>query len=107
MVCSNADEAHTYWALEQVTLACELSRPNALVHWYKDGKAVEETEVLRLESEGPHHRLIIASAQVQDTGEFVCDLGGDSVFFIVTVSGQYDLSTSSPTFTWGFKLYFS
>ncbi|XP_032067800.1 obscurin-like protein 1 [Thamnophis elegans] len=86
VVCSNADEAHTYWALEQVTLACELSRPNALVHWYKDGKAVEETEGLRLESEGPHHRLIIASAQVQDTGEFVCDLGGDSVFFIVTVS---------------------
>ncbi|XP_013918136.1 PREDICTED: obscurin-like protein 1 [Thamnophis sirtalis] len=86
VVCSNADEAHTYWALEQVTLACELSRPNALVHWYKDGKAVEETEGLRLESEGPHHRLIIASAQVQDTGEFVCDLGGDSVFFTVTVS---------------------
>uniref|UniRef100_A0A8C6VCB6 Obscurin-like protein 1 n=1 Tax=Naja naja TaxID=35670 RepID=A0A8C6VCB6_NAJNA len=79
---------HTYWALEQVTLACELSRPNALVHWYKDGKEVEETEGLRLESEGPHHRLIIASAQVQDTGEFVCNLGGDSVFFTVAVSGQ-------------------
>lgn len=92
MVCSNADETHTYWALEQVTLACELSHPNALVHWYKDGKEVEETEGLRLESEGPHHRLIIASAQVQDTGEFVCDVGGDSVFFTVTVSGQCDLS---------------
>uniref|UniRef100_A0A670YGC2 Obscurin-like protein 1 n=1 Tax=Pseudonaja textilis TaxID=8673 RepID=A0A670YGC2_PSETE len=86
VVCSNADEAHTYWALEQVTLSCELSRPNALVQWYKDGKEVEETEGLRLESEGPHHRLIIASAQVKDTGEFVCDLGGDSVFFTVTVS---------------------
>ncbi|XP_060543830.1 obscurin-like protein 1 isoform X5 [Pantherophis guttatus] len=88
VVCSNADETHTYWALEQVTLACELSRPNALVHWYKDGKEVEETEGLRLESEGPHHRLIIASAQVQDTGEFVCDAGGDSVFFTVTVSDR-------------------
>ncbi|XP_070812890.1 obscurin-like protein 1 isoform X2 [Pituophis catenifer annectens] len=86
VVCSNADETHTYWALEQVTLACELSRPNALVHWYKDGKEVEETEGLRLESEGPHHRLIIASAQVQDTGEFVCDAGGNSGFFTVTVS---------------------
>uniref|UniRef100_A0A8C6V9J3 Obscurin like cytoskeletal adaptor 1 n=1 Tax=Naja naja TaxID=35670 RepID=A0A8C6V9J3_NAJNA len=96
---------HTYWALEQVTLACELSRPNALVHWYKDGKEVEETEGLRLESEGPHHRLIIASAQVQDTGEFVCNLGGDSVFFTVAVSGQCDLSFFFPL-TWGFKLYF-
>ncbi|XP_070584632.1 obscurin-like protein 1 isoform X3 [Erythrolamprus reginae] len=88
VVCSNADETHTYWALEEVTLACELSHPNALVRWYKDGKEVEATEGLRLESEGPHHRLIIASAQVQDTGEFVCDLGGDSVFFTVTVSDR-------------------
>lgn len=91
-MCSNADEAHTYWALERVTLACELSRPSALVHWYKDGKQVEETEGLRLESKGPHHRLIIASAQVQHTGEFVCDVGGDSVLFTVTVSGQCDLT---------------
>ncbi|XP_039210332.1 obscurin-like protein 1 isoform X3 [Crotalus tigris] len=86
VVCSNADEAHTYWALERVSLACELSRPTALVHWYKDGKQVEETEGLQLETEGPHHRLIIASAQVQHTGEFVCDVGDDSVLFTVTVS---------------------
>ncbi|XP_029139837.1 obscurin-like protein 1 [Protobothrops mucrosquamatus] len=86
VVCSNADEAHTYWALERVSLTCELSRPTALVHWYKDGKQVEETEGLQLETEGPHCRLIIASAQVQHTGEFVCDVGDDSVLFTVTVS---------------------
>ncbi|KAM6460475.1 obscurin-like protein 1 isoform 5-T5 [Liasis olivaceus] len=88
VVCSNADEAHTYWASERVTLACELSCPNALVRWYKDGKEVEDMEGLQLESEGPHHRLVIASARVQDTGKFVCSVGGDSVFFTVTVSDR-------------------
>ncbi|XP_008110065.2 obscurin-like protein 1 isoform X1 [Anolis carolinensis] len=86
VVSSNTDEPHTYQPLDQVTLTCELSRPNVPVHWYKDGEEVEEREGLRLESEGCHHRLVIASAQVQDTGEFVCDAGGDSVFFNITVT---------------------
>ncbi|KAJ7346024.1 hypothetical protein JRQ81_001974 [Phrynocephalus forsythii] len=85
VVCSNADEAHIYQTLERVTLACELSRPDASVRWYKDGEEVEESEGLLLQSEGSHRRLIIASAQVQDTGEFVCDAGGDSVFFNITI----------------------
>ncbi|XP_042302958.1 obscurin-like protein 1 isoform X3 [Sceloporus undulatus] len=86
VVSSNTDEPHTYQASEQVTLTCELSRPNAPVRWYKDGEEVEESEGLQLESEGCHYRLVIASAQVQDTGEFVCDAGGDSVFFNITVT---------------------
>ncbi|KAJ6665562.1 hypothetical protein lerEdw1_003405 [Lerista edwardsae] len=86
IVHSNADAAHTYQASECVVLACVLSRPNASVHWYKDGEKVEEGDGLQLESEGPNRRLIIASAQVQDTGEFVCDVGSDSEFFSVTVA---------------------
>ncbi|XP_062972899.1 obscurin-like protein 1 isoform X2 [Elgaria multicarinata webbii] len=86
VVCSNADEAHAYQASERVVLSCELSRPDAPVCWYKDGDEVEESAGLLLESEGSHHRLVIASAQVQDTGEFVCDAGGDSVFFNITVT---------------------
>lgn len=91
VVCSNADKAHIYQTMERVALACELSRPNASVRWYKDGEEVEESEDLLLQSEGSHRRLIIASAQAQDTGEFVCDAGGDSVFFNVTVKGQQHL----------------
>uniref|UniRef100_A0ABM5F7Q2 Obscurin-like protein 1 isoform X2 n=1 Tax=Pogona vitticeps TaxID=103695 RepID=A0ABM5F7Q2_9SAUR len=85
VVCSNADEAHIYQTSERVTLACELSRPYASVRWYKDGEEVEESEDLLLQSEGSHHRLIIASARAQDTGEFVCDAGGDSVFFNINI----------------------
>ncbi|XP_077176937.1 obscurin-like protein 1 isoform X5 [Paroedura picta] len=86
IVHSNADVAHTYQASERVVLACVLSRPNVPVHWYKDGEEMEAGEHLQLESEGTHQRLIISSAQVEDTGEFVCDAGGDSAFFSVTVA---------------------
>uniref|UniRef100_A0A8D2LTB0 Obscurin-like protein 1 n=1 Tax=Varanus komodoensis TaxID=61221 RepID=A0A8D2LTB0_VARKO len=83
---SSAEEDHTYQAGERVVLSCELSRPGVPVHWYKDGEEVEESEGLLLESEGFKHQLVIPSAQVQDSGEFVCDAGGDSVFFNITVT---------------------
>uniref|UniRef100_A0A8C3HWK7 Obscurin like cytoskeletal adaptor 1 n=1 Tax=Chrysemys picta bellii TaxID=8478 RepID=A0A8C3HWK7_CHRPI len=86
IVSSNEDAAHTYLASERVVLACELSRADGPVQWYKDGVEVEEGEHLLLEHEGPHHRLIIPSARPQDTGEFVCDAGGDSVFYNITPS---------------------
>uniref|UniRef100_A0A8C3HX23 Obscurin-like protein 1 n=1 Tax=Chrysemys picta bellii TaxID=8478 RepID=A0A8C3HX23_CHRPI len=86
IVSSNEDAAHTYLALERVVLACELSRADGPVQWYKDGVEVEEGEHLLLEHEGPHHRLIIPSARPQDTGEFVCDAGGDSVFYNISIS---------------------
>ncbi|XP_067393755.1 obscurin-like protein 1 [Emydura macquarii macquarii] len=86
IVSSNEDAAHTYLASERVVLACELSRADAPVQWYKDGVEVEEGEGLILEREGPHRRLIIPSARPQDPGEFVCDAGGDSVFYNVTVT---------------------
>ncbi|XP_065416489.1 obscurin-like protein 1 isoform X8 [Chrysemys picta bellii] len=86
IVSSNEDAAHTYLASEHVVLACELSRADGPVQWYKDGVEVEEGEHLLLECEGPHHRLVIPSARPQDTGEFVCDAGGDSVFYNITVT---------------------
>ncbi|XP_036884987.1 obscurin-like protein 1 isoform X2 [Sturnira hondurensis] len=73
-------------SLECVVLTCELSREDALVHWYKDGLEVEESESLVLESDGPCRRLVLPAAQPADGGEFVCDAGDDSAFFTVTVT---------------------
>ncbi|XP_071978395.1 obscurin-like protein 1 isoform X2 [Engystomops pustulosus] len=71
---------------EELVLSCEVSRENALVRWYKDGEKIEESERIRLESDGTHRRLVIQCAQTQDSGEFVCDAGDDSIFYNVTVS---------------------
>ncbi|XP_019378381.1 PREDICTED: obscurin-like protein 1 [Gavialis gangeticus] len=86
VVSSNKAAAHTYVASEHVELVCELSRPDAPVQWYKDGVEVEESERLVLQREGPCCRLVLPSAQPPDTGEYVCDAGGDSVFYNVTVA---------------------
>eukprot|EP00079_Xenopus_tropicalis_P030270 XP_012826065.1 PREDICTED: obscurin-like protein 1 [Xenopus tropicalis] len=71
---------------ESVTLSCELSRESALVRWYKDGERLKESERVRMESEGALCRLLILSARVGDSGEFVCDAGDDSAFYSVTVT---------------------
>ncbi|XP_067994895.1 obscurin-like protein 1 [Melanerpes formicivorus] len=86
IVSSNEEAPHTYTAGQRVELWCQLSRPTALVHWYKDGEEVEVSESLVLEQEGPWCKLVLPCAKPQDTGEFVCDAGGDSVFYTVTVA---------------------
>ncbi|NXT90810.1 OBSL1 protein, partial [Anhinga rufa] len=86
IVNSNEEAPHAYTAGQRVELWCQLSRPAAPVRWYKDGEEVEVGESLVLEQEGPQHRLVLPCAQPQDTGEFVCDAGGDSVFYSITVA---------------------
>ncbi|XP_014810153.1 PREDICTED: obscurin-like protein 1 [Calidris pugnax] len=86
IVGSNEDAPHAYMAGQRVELWCQLSRPEALVHWYKDGEEVEEGENLVLEQEGTRCRLVLPCARPQDAGEFVCDAGGDSVFYTITVA---------------------
>ncbi|KAM6071117.1 obscurin-like protein 1 [Chlamydotis macqueenii] len=86
IVDSNEEAPHTYMAGQRVELWCQLSRPAAPVRWYKDGEEVEAGESLVLEQEGLRHRLVLPCARPQDTGEFVCDVGGDSVFYTITVA---------------------
>ncbi|NXW40578.1 OBSL1 protein, partial [Nyctiprogne leucopyga] len=86
IVSSNEEAPHTYTAGQRVELWCQLSRPAAPVRWYKDGEEVEVGESLVLEQEGPWCRLVLPCARPQDAGEFVCDAGGDSVFYTITVA---------------------
>ncbi|XP_061861152.1 obscurin-like protein 1 [Colius striatus] len=85
ILSSNEEAPHAYMAGQRVELWCQLSRTAAPVRWYKDGEEVEVGESLVLEQEGPRCRLVLPCARPQDAGEFVCDAGGDSVFYTVTV----------------------
>lgn len=87
IVSSNEEAPHTYVAGQRVELWCQLSRLAAPVRWYKDGEEVEVSKSLVLEQEGLQCKLVLPCAQPQDTREFVCDAGGDSVFYTVTVAG--------------------
>ncbi|NWV17414.1 OBSL1 protein, partial [Origma solitaria] len=88
IISSNEEAPHTYMAGQRVELWCQLSRLAAPVRWYKDGEEVEVGESLVLEQEGPRCKLVLPCAQPQDTGEFVCDAGGDSAFYTITVAEE-------------------
>lgn len=73
---------------ERMVLSCEISRPNAVVRWYRDGLEVEENDNLILEVDGVYRRLIIPETIVKDSAEYVCDSGDDSVTFFVNIAGK-------------------
>lgn len=73
---------------EDVVLQCELSRSSGRVRWSKDGHDVEEEGRIQLVSEGPYRRLTVLSCSTEDSGEYVCETDGDSVFFQLNVMEQ-------------------
>ncbi|GAA6236144.1 obscurin isoform X1 [Lates japonicus] len=71
---------------DEIILSCELSRPNGVVSWYKDGQKLQESENIKLKIEGPYRRLKILSSGVEDSGEYVCDTADDSIFFHLSIT---------------------
>ncbi|XP_076016628.1 obscurin-like protein 1 [Genypterus blacodes] len=71
---------------ERMVLSCEISRPYAVVRWYRDGLEVEENDNLILEVDGVYRRLIIPETTVKDSAEYVCDTADDSVTFFVNIA---------------------
>ncbi|KAM4025639.1 obscurin-like protein 1 isoform 2-T2 [Anomaloglossus baeobatrachus] len=86
IINTSDDTEHRCDSGEAVVLSCEVSRENARVRWYRDGAEVEESGNIRVEADGRHHRLVIPCARPEDSGEFVCDTGDDSVFYNVMVT---------------------
>lgn len=80
---------------EEIILSCELSRPNGVVSWYKDGQKLQESENIKLKIEGPYRRLKIISSGVEDSGEYVCDTADASIFFHLSITGKIPDTTYS------------
>ncbi|XP_072117142.1 obscurin-like protein 1a isoform X1 [Mobula birostris] len=79
------DTKAEYLKSDRIVLNCEVSRPSAEVRWYKNGLEVEGDTNITMMSHGVHRSLIIQSARIEDSGEYVCDAGDDSIFFNITV----------------------
>lgn len=73
--------------LERVVLTCELCRPWAEVRWTKDGEAVVESPALLLQKEDTIRRLVLPAVQLEDSGEYLCEIDDESASFTVTVTG--------------------
>ncbi|XP_036871751.2 obscurin-like protein 1 isoform X5 [Manis javanica] len=72
--------------LERVVLTCELCRPWAEVRWTKDGEEVLESPALLLQKEDTVRRLVLPAVQLEDSGEYLCEIDDESASFTVTVT---------------------
>ncbi|XP_021244944.1 obscurin isoform X10 [Numida meleagris] len=78
-------EDKTAAAGQDVSLSCELSKPNVSIRWYKDGKAIRKSQKYDLQQEGTRAILIIHDSTVKDSGEYTCETEDSKTKARVTV----------------------
>ncbi|XP_055967667.1 obscurin-like protein 1 isoform X2 [Sorex fumeus] len=81
--------------LERVVLTCELCRPWAEVRWTKDGEEVVESAARLLQKEDSVRRLVLPAVQLEDSGEYLCEIDDEAASFTVTVTESYQSQDSA------------
>lgn len=56
--------------------------------WYKDGKLLTSTKMVRVESKGKNRLLVIDSVEKKDAGEYSCEAGIEKLLFKLHVTGR-------------------
>ncbi|XP_035533527.1 obscurin-like protein 1a [Morone saxatilis] len=74
------------FAGKPIMLEIEVSRPNAEVKWWLNGREIEESSNVTITEDGLIHRLTIHSPTPEDSGKYVCDAVDDKIDFQVKVS---------------------
>lgn len=59
---------------ERATFEIELTKGDALVRWFKDGKELQFSEHLQLAIDGKRQRLMVNNALPDDDGEYSCQV---------------------------------
>lgn len=60
---------------EPATFDIELTKGDALVKWYKDGKELQFTDRIQLTIDGKCQTLKILNSKTEDAGEYSCEVG--------------------------------
>lgn len=81
---------------EDLVLACELSRPDAIVRWLRNGQEVQPGERVQVEARGVLRQLTINGAQPSDAGCYICDAASDRMVTNVEVSGELAQNPRDP-----------
>ncbi|XP_068862348.1 obscurin isoform X11 [Aphelocoma coerulescens] len=61
----------------KATFECELSKPNANVKWFKDGKEIRQSKNIGIISQGNKRSLIIHKCEYEDQGTYTCQAAED------------------------------
>lgn len=72
---------------ESVTLSANVNQERANVRWLKDGQLLNQDNI-HISSEGNTHKLTINPLQLSDSGEYVCDVNTDEMYFSLLVKGK-------------------
>ncbi|RXM28980.1 Obscurin [Acipenser ruthenus] len=90
---SDSPEHHSLIAGDDLVLTCELSRSNATVEWYCNGKPLSsEDSRICIETLSSVRQLVISDLQPSDSAEYICDAGDDKMVTTVTVKGTTTVS---------------
>lgn len=76
------------YAGEPIVLEAEVSRPNAVVRWWLNGREIVESSNVTVTADGFIHRLTIRSPTPEDSGKYSCDAIDDKIDFHVAVTGK-------------------
>lgn len=76
------------FAGKTIVLESRMSRPNAEVKWWLNGREVEESSNITITQDGLIRRLTIHSPTPEDSGKYTCDAVDDKIDFQVKVSGK-------------------
>uniref|UniRef100_A0A3Q1FZN4 Obscurin-like protein 1 n=1 Tax=Acanthochromis polyacanthus TaxID=80966 RepID=A0A3Q1FZN4_9TELE len=71
---------------EAIVLYCEVSHPFAKVSWCKDGKELQVSKGLNIQSDGNMRRIVIQPADASHSGVYTCETSGDVIKFNVDVA---------------------
>ncbi|XP_068615824.1 obscurin-like protein 1, partial [Brachionichthys hirsutus] len=82
---TNAKTEKQFLVSDDIILVCELSRSNASVTWYKDGRLIDDAERYCSEEQGVFRSLVVLNAELEDSGEYACDAVDDKMLFYISV----------------------
>nr|CAD7570417.1 unnamed protein product [Timema californicum] len=73
---------------EKATFEIELTKGDALVRWFKDKKELQFSEHVQLSIDGKRQKLKVYNSELEDTGEYSCQVGEQTSTAKLTVEGS-------------------
>jgi len=74
---------------DEVTMSCELSKPDQKVKWLKNGKPMKPDKRIKITADGKAHKMTLPKSMVDDTAEYTVKLGEESTSGKLTVKGEW------------------
>lgn len=73
---------------DEVILQCEISKADAPVKWFKDGKELKPSKNVVIKADGKKRMLILKKALKSDIGQYTCDCGTDQTSGKLDIEGE-------------------